>query len=286
MFVANASRITWFLGLQRIVRFPKSFMAPSAVPMPGLRRLAYDPETKAKAFRTAVFDPGIAPRLRQLRPSVALTGKQPTAPATKTWVGPTRYLVPDGRSQISKPRANHPNARSIPAFTAPALSVQIHRPGTPASSPASVAVRERRDIRQLADTARFDSQGTPRSLSFNKILRSSPLPRLQPSLAPIATAPGQTTDQFSRADPSTKSPNRPDWGTEDRDPFDVTDRIETRSDNKPDVKGHSVSTLHIDGSALGQWAIQHLERALGRPATGMTGVDPRTTLPRSRVAPF
>jgi hypothetical protein len=48
----------------------------------------------------------------------------------------------------------------------------------------------------------------------------------------------------------------------------------------------AVSTLHIDGSALGRWAVQHLERALGKPATGMTGVDPRATIPRSRVAPF
>jgi hypothetical protein len=45
-------------------------------------------------------------------------------------------------------------------------------------------------------------------------------------------------------------------------------------------------TLHIDGSALGRWAIQHLERTLARPATGMTGVDPRASLPRSRVSPF
>jgi hypothetical protein len=48
----------------------------------------------------------------------------------------------------------------------------------------------------------------------------------------------------------------------------------------------AVSTIHIDGSALGRWTVQHLERALGRPATGMTGVDPRSTIPRSRVAPF
>jgi hypothetical protein len=46
------------------------------------------------------------------------------------------------------------------------------------------------------------------------------------------------------------------------------------------------ATIHLDGSALGRWAIQHLERTLGKPATGMTGVDPRASLPRSRVSPF
>jgi hypothetical protein len=46
------------------------------------------------------------------------------------------------------------------------------------------------------------------------------------------------------------------------------------------------STLHLDGSALGRWAVDHLQRTLSKPATGMTGVDPRTTIPRSRVSPF
>jgi hypothetical protein len=48
----------------------------------------------------------------------------------------------------------------------------------------------------------------------------------------------------------------------------------------------AVSTIHIDGSALGRWAVQYLERALGKPATGMTGVDPRASRPRYRVSPF
>jgi hypothetical protein len=56
--------------------------------------------------------------------------------------------------------------------------------------------------------------------------------------------------------------------------------------NQPKRGKPTVSTLHIDGSALGRWTVQHLERALGKPATGMTGVDPRATIPRSRVAPF
>lgn len=46
------------------------------------------------------------------------------------------------------------------------------------------------------------------------------------------------------------------------------------------------STLYIDGHALGRWTMQHLERALGRAPSGMTGVDPRASIPRSRVSPF
>jgi hypothetical protein len=63
------------------------------------------------------------------------------------------------------------------------------------------------------------------------------------------------------------------------------DATTTAGDQSKRIRS-SVSTLHIDGSALGRWTVQHLERALGKPATGMTGVDPRATIPRSRVAPF
>lgn len=48
----------------------------------------------------------------------------------------------------------------------------------------------------------------------------------------------------------------------------------------------AVSTLHIDGAALGKWALQHLERSLGRPNVGITGIDPRASVPRGRVSPF
>jgi hypothetical protein len=44
--------------------------------------------------------------------------------------------------------------------------------------------------------------------------------------------------------------------------------------------------LHLDGAALGRWAIQHLERALSKPANGITGIDPRATSPRGHVSPF
>lgn len=58
------------------------------------------------------------------------------------------------------------------------------------------------------------------------------------------------------------------------------------SDNQSRSNQNSVTTLHIDGSALGRWAIQHLGRALGKPASGMTSVDPRAGVARTRVEPF
>lgn len=50
--------------------------------------------------------------------------------------------------------------------------------------------------------------------------------------------------------------------------------------------GPGLSTLHIDGAELGRWTIEHLSRALARPAMGMTSIDPRAIVPRSRVSPF
>ena len=46
------------------------------------------------------------------------------------------------------------------------------------------------------------------------------------------------------------------------------------------------SMLYLDGASLGRWATQHLERVLSKPPSGMTGVDPRATVPRGRVGPF
>ena len=51
-------------------------------------------------------------------------------------------------------------------------------------------------------------------------------------------------------------------------------------------KPPSRATLHIDGHALGRWTVQHLEKVLGRPSAGMTGVDPRAITPRTRISPF
>jgi hypothetical protein len=61
---------------------------------------------------------------------------------------------------------------------------------------------------------------------------------------------------------------------------------EATAASEPQRRKSGVSTIHIDGSALGRWTVQHLERALSKPTTGMTGVDPRAAVPRSRVAPF
>jgi len=89
-------------------------------------------------------------------------------------------------------------------------------------------------------------------------------------------APPQAVDEEIDPNPSSGSERR-------RRP----EALESGSGSESGPRQASASsTVHIDGSALGRWAIQHLERTLGKPASGMTGVDPRTNVPRTRVSPF
>jgi hypothetical protein len=46
------------------------------------------------------------------------------------------------------------------------------------------------------------------------------------------------------------------------------------------------SSLYIDGAALGRWTLDHVTRALSRPPMGLTSVDPRIGVPRTKLAPF
>jgi hypothetical protein len=61
---------------------------------------------------------------------------------------------------------------------------------------------------------------------------------------------------------------------------------QTPSDENREDKGSVGATLHLDGAALGRWTIRHIERALAKPSSGMTGVDPRATMPRGHISPF
>ena len=63
-------------------------------------------------------------------------------------------------------------------------------------------------------------------------------------------------------------------------------RVAEPSGQGPGRIAPSRATLHIDGHALGRWTVLHLEKVLGRPSAGMTGVDPRASTPRTRISPF
>jgi len=52
------------------------------------------------------------------------------------------------------------------------------------------------------------------------------------------------------------------------------------------TSGPRSGTIHLDSTSLGRWTVEHLAWTLSREPTGMTGIDPRISAPRSRLSPF
>ena len=126
--------------------------------------------------------------------------------------------------------------------------------------------------------------------------------RAVPSLVPASTrrrpaesvSPSGTGRQGIAAETKLGRPEAPHVPNSKPWHADLTDR-RVRSPSKTNREALSDAqsvgqiagaTLHLDGAALGRWAVQHIERALARPSNGMTGVDPRATMPRGHISPF
>jgi hypothetical protein len=107
------------------------------------------------------------------------------------------------------------------------------------------------------------------------------------SKAPIKRHQVGSTDKISKRDRGQTSVEtlwQPDQNESER-VFRRSAITAAQSGDQND--GQAVAaTLHLDGATLGRWAIQHMERALARPSNGMTGVDPRATMPRGHISPF
>ena len=52
------------------------------------------------------------------------------------------------------------------------------------------------------------------------------------------------------------------------------------------LSGSKSGVIHLDSTSLGRWTVEHLAWTLSRESTGMTGIDPRISAPRSRLSPF
>ena len=282
---ADATRITWFLGLQRISRFPRFSIAPTRAS--GYRRRPSDQTSDATASDEAVFQHGIA--------------------AAPKFPSPVRGAVADSKrvaGLIVAPKATARFSRVTAKFAVdrPTFKAPIQAPLTP----ASVSARPEAFRRLGAKPAVGAGILPPRdgSLPMTRLIRAysgfakskalAPSPHASPPqlLSDRKNDPAKrfairaTDDSFRRQDlmfggkhslPGSPAINDQGALSQHRDAPDATESQR----GKP-----AVSTLHIDGSALGRWTVQHLERALNRPTTGMTGIDPRAAAPRSRVAPF
>jgi hypothetical protein len=285
MHTAHAKRIAWFLKFQQILHFPKYPLAPLRTRLRG-RIPSIDG-----------FDFGAPRTLDKIVQSLS-TGRPKRSPELyrhQSWISPK--AIPSVHTGVKSRVAavNIMGTSGIPGIhQAMLISTSTVRqeglsrgfrrqkeslePSTPDESPLPGSAGEP-DIERAAAPGRKPYLARPSSYDASISLdpqpretyrptrpRGDPLLRVEPPAIKHTAEAEPVADETCQ--PAPDAPGYPSEGaTESR-------------------KAAQTATIHIDGSVLGRWTTQHLERVLGRPATGMTGVDPRSSAPRSRISPF
>jgi hypothetical protein len=286
MYTASRTRTAWFLRLQSMLRFPKTFLAPRSAMVTRARQGADDlmqdrsptsPTAANPLFSARRSYSGASAHWRpntyrgpstwsELRPAGATAAASLTGnvsgtkrhdrshvlnPAIARTSSPQNSFASGTAFKLGHPADGHQREPSLAQVSWPAVSpMSRHAHGLTEPAPAT---------RSWTSKA-----GMAESFSFNT--KIEPSPRVPP--------PSIAEDGGLEHSPAPESRPASD---------DI--HIDAQSDQQQ-PKPPTVSTVHIDGSALGRWAIQHLERTLAKPPSGMTGVDPRASLPRGRVSPF
>lgn len=278
------NRIAWFLRMKDIFRFPRSFLAP----------------TKSRFRRprtpTADISGGLLPIIRGTKQNIAATQSLSAAGIASAGAGrphrtPSMYSSAD-RERL--PSAFSEAVRSSRGNIAPALYARpIRRPSANASPPGPRPFVNGGYPAATAPEVRFRKMTGAAALSKKQLKGQRLYATAYGSLASQRTGfPARTFAQTQIAFAKSVAPPP---GTASADSAssasDIAEPKEGERQHAPkgadrDGKAASRTTLHIDGHALGRWTVQHLERVLGRPSAGMTGVDPRASTPRSRVSPF
>jgi hypothetical protein len=284
MFNADTRRIARFHDLQRVLHFPRKFVAPLMVFRPGHRPSFDSPDFAPASVQS--FRVGLSPSWRPPSPRSPAFTKHDRSRAEINSLGAATIIrsisrdtsaipgSPSRRSLLSKPVALR--SRASPDYSRPTAAggqdfpdLQADRRVIPVSS-----YRHREVPRSWAlapDPIYLGPQG------FREFLSTS-----DERTSTVKT--GETVPEQGLPLPS--QPHLSNENDMNQDRLFSPDRTRSVNEDQSQHVRSPAATLHIDGSVLGRWAVQHLERALGRPATGMSGVDPRATTPRSRIAPF
>ena len=286
IIMPNSKRIAWFLALQRVFHFPRHFIAPLVRSFVRHSTVHPDSDTKDRLrSKNHVTEASLAsfshgrdlPDLIRHVPSISTIADRPPAvprlqlkdfgdrsgnprrwkpdlvsaervmSSTSPQTNASRMTDP-GRSLDTSPVYNHPS------LLAAANPLALLR--SPLPSPASMHL-----------APRITNRYSPRSDLYSSITKSTDVDSKPAAFSTVK----RVESKNSRTDFNQSDQEEPD---------------EYANNSSMHSERQSASILHIDGSALGRWAIQHFERALGKPTAGMTGIDPRATVPRSRVAPF
>lgn len=278
------SRVAWFLRLKDLLRFPRHFVAPTR------SRFRY------RAATSDEHSMGVLSIIhRTTQPNAAMR----SVVATPASSPPERlaYSILPRQRQLGE---RHPRGSATEVF--------LTRPGATAA-----ALYQRSSWRHILDSLPAGRhavettsvrEATP-SLRANRIVAALRAPskyqrlnadphhktdRLPPSRQ--VAFPARPIVKTSAMIARSMAP-RSGGASADRTgsamttpPSDTAASIQPPQEAAEGRHPTARHTLHIDGQALGRWTIQHLERALGRPSAGMTGVDPRLSTPRSRISPF
>jgi hypothetical protein len=287
--VVIPSRTAWFLALQHVLRFPKYAMAPSQSLLPKFRgRARHHVDVPVSAVSRSSAAPAVWHQSGGIRLASPFIGGSPMQSVIKPYSEPpslktqlvslstlshaprlsSNFIQITTQSRTRSPR----NDFVRPAALGRPFTLIRRAPGSPIpiNAPDKSSQLQARFVPLHTVSA---VQGIMRSDAINSVRFShrGVSPRAQkmsvkPVNAPLFVSQGPTDTDRARSEPleAGASPSG------------------TRQQDSPP----SASTLHIDGAALGRWTIQHLARALGKPAAGMTGVDPRANIPRNRVQPF
>lgn len=86
--------------------------------------------------------------------------------------------------------------------------------------------------------------------------------------------------------PSAMAPSWPDHSAWSSHRADARGRSPQADSQVGATHSTNLATLHVDGTELGRWTLQHLTRVMNRPAMGITSIDPRSVTPRARISPF
>jgi hypothetical protein len=283
MHSANASWIAWVLQLQSILRFPKHFFAPRPLLPHPINRVA--PPTFSDR----------APNWPSAGTAVPTTSSVAVMPPEtyrlKGSSRPSKWL---GFSQTRPPRAalTPVGIRQIKADTLSWRSGLETKNSGISDQQALTSTRYR--LRSPDEASSRSPQSltvsAPQALQFRRRMADVPLSArtagIRASYSPVtpASSPNRGSAIFRAAPPSVGSSASLEPSLEVDSPS--PERKVASGDNHEPASASGGTTLHVDGSALGRWTLQHLERALAKPTAGMTGVDPRANTPRGRVSPF
>jgi hypothetical protein len=285
MFRPDTKRIAWFLGLRALLRFPRHFMAPSVTARRGrgVASITYDPPPLGSA---AIRDG----RISSVRPSLMLASTRfvPWRVTSRGAHSVTERVVPISTGLVPEPTRHRIRGQASDHRTAAASQNEERQaPAGPKVVPESDVSSPRMSYQSIiaasARPSEFRDSFAPASAALRlpepNSLEREPYPNARPTaLDAGATFGGQDYGLRSEVDASKQSPAGDQSARADRD--------RGVGNGQTQRNRSTLSTIHIDGSALGRWAVQHLERTLAKPSAGMTGVDPRAATPRSRVAPF